>query len=176
MMDPGEYPPLLDASDLAGYAGAPFSPDVVLDACDSVREEADWHIAPVVEEEVRVDADGGALLMLPTLRLREVISVYDTTNPADPRQITDFRKTAAGMLYRRGGWPDGFESVTVVMKHGYNKCPRGLHSVVAERAQFAAVSSTVGQESAGSVSVSYRNEHSQGEMAADKRIARYRLD
>lgn len=173
-MDP-EYPDLISPDELSGYPGAPFDEEIIKDACQSVRAEAGWHIAPTWSDVVLVDSDGGSLLTLPTLKLVSIESVMDVSDPDRSRPITDWRKTKSGMLYRRAGWPEGFEAVEVTMTHGYEVCPRDLRSVIAERAQFAAVNATVGQESAGSVSISYRNEHSQGVMPSDRRIRRYRL-
>src|SRR5690606_40983530 len=61
------------------------------------------------------------VLILPTLRLVSVSEVRDMTGD-EPRVLTGWRMSQAGMLSRRGGWPSGFGAVEVDVVHGYEQC------------------------------------------------------
>lgn len=97
--------------------------------CAAVRSYCRWHVAPEVTETVTLDVAGyGPMLFLPTLRLGSVSEVRDVTGD-EPRTLDGWRKTAAGMLSRPGGWPAGFSAVEVDMVHGYDECPADILAV-----------------------------------------------
>lgn len=158
--------PLVLASDLAGFPGAPFSETVVASSAEAIRNEAGWHIAPSVTETITIDSNGGPILMLPTLYLTAVTEVVDVSGDT-PTVLTGWRKSRAGMLSRQQGWPHGFESVEVTFTHGYDACPAELFPVIAERTQRK-----VQQESLGSRSVSYATDT--GGVVSSV-VARYKL-
>lgn len=161
--------PLADALDLEGFPGGPFTDSVVFAAAESVRSECGWHIAPQVTETITVDSPGGRVLLLPSLFVTEVTAVRDVTGD-EPRTLTGWRISRAGMLHLAGGWPEGFAAVEVDLTHGYESCPAELLAVIADRALRNAKDSTVVQESLGSRSVSYRDA-----PLASPVLARYRL-
>jgi membrane protein YdbS with pleckstrin-like domain len=132
--------PLTQPGDLNDFPGAPFPERIIRAAEESVRDEAEWHIAPVVTETVRIDAEGGAYLRLPSLRVVEVTSVT-----IGGVAVVDYELGAAPMLYRRRGWPYGVVEVTLT--HGYPTVPAGLLPVIAARCQRARVDATVTQRS-----------------------------
>lgn len=145
---------LVSPADLSDFPGAPFAQSVVDAAVAAVRLAAGWHIAPLVTETIVLDAEGGTVLHLPTLKLVSVTEVRDLTGDA-PVVLSDWRKSRAGML-SRSWWPCGFESVEVVdMEHGYEATPPELLQVVAEWCQLSGVNSAVRSEAAGGESIAY---------------------
>lgn len=145
---------LVTPDDLADFPGAPFAQSVIDSAVSALRLAAGWHIAPVVTETVVLDAEGGPVLHLPTLKLIGVAEVRDLTDDT-PQVLTGWRKSRAGML-SRSCWPYGFESVEVVgMQHGYATTPPELFQVVAEWCQMSGVNSAVRSEAAGGESIAY---------------------
>ncbi len=143
-------PPLLDPADpaiLADFPGAPFAPQVVAAAAESVRSDAGWHIAPVVSETVLCDGSGWRpLLLLPTLR---VVSVQEVRAYVGGLWVvlTGWRHAGSGMLYHPNGWPYGAAGVEVDLTHGYAAAPDDLLPVVAARCQRALVDASITQRS-----------------------------
>lgn len=103
----------------------------------AVRSYCGWHIAPVVEETVILDGDGGTILALPTLRLVALTEVR-----VHGETIDDVEWSADGTL--RGSWPDRWRSVQVTMSHGY-EMPGDLLGVVLDAAARAVKSELGGQ-------------------------------
>ena len=156
--------PLVEASDLTGFKGAPFPPAVMNGAAESLRTECEWHIAPVIESTVKIRAAGSDTILLPTLKLTEVVSVTGS----DGQVVTGWDELENGVLERPGGFP---RFVTVVFKHGHTKCPPELLTVIAERS-VSAGSGRISQESLGSRSVSLEAGYDSVSMAV---IDKYRL-
>lgn len=154
---------LVSPADLVEFRGAPFQPSVVSGASGSVRSDCKWHVAPVVESTVKMRG-GDSVLVLPTLRLVEVVSVTGSGGTV----VTDFDWLPNGVLDRRGCFP---RFVEVVFRHGFDECPPELLSVVAERAVSGAAG-RVRQESLGSRSVSLESGYDSVSMSV---IDRYRL-
>lgn len=169
---------LLTAADLVDLPGAPFSDVVVSMVCEAVRVECGWHIAPERTETVTLDSPGGRVLMLPTLHLTSVAAVRNML-PDTPTDLIGWRKSRAGMLSAGCRWPCGFESVEVTMTHGYANCPAGLAAAIGALCAVAALNPAVASESAGSVSISYRDlaaglSYDQ-QLATNAIIAHYKL-
>jgi len=141
-------------ADLTAFPGAPFDEDIVDAAVDALRRDAGWHIAPEVTETVLLDATGGTILFLPTLRLTSVAEVRDLRED-DPVVLDAWRKSRTGMLSRESYWPRGFETVEVDMTHGYETTPPSLFAVIAEYCQQQLTNAAVRQEAAGGESISY---------------------
>lgn len=137
--------PLVQASDLAGFRGAPFSEQVTQAAAESVRADCEWHIAPIVTETVKLRARG-TLLLLHSLRVLSIATIYDDQGVL----LSDYGWAPNGILERPSGFPN---LVTVTYTHGYESCPVELLPVIAERA-LAQASGRVRSESSGGRSVS----------------------
>lgn len=120
--------PLVTPAEVTGFPGAPFSSGVVSAAAGQVRDDCGWHIAPVVSETVTLDTGRGTVAILPSL---QVVSV-STVRTEDGAIIEGWRVRPNGVLRRASGWP---EVIVVDFTHGYEVCPPGLLSVVAERAR-----------------------------------------
>src|SRR5690606_41139744 len=91
--------PLIEASALAGFPGAPFSAAQVRSAADSLRTQAGWHIAPTIEQTVEVYTGRGRIALLPSLHVVDVLRVEDASNG---REVTGWRvRRQAGLLVSR---------------------------------------------------------------------------
>ena len=132
---------------------------------------ARWHIAPSVTETLTLDCDGGTRVVLPTLHLTDVTAVRDLSGDS-PVDITDFRWSRAGILYRGCGWPCGFQSLEVDIVHGYDTCPPELLPAIANAAQASGVNWNLKAKSIGPFSETYRD--SAGQII-DPAVARYAL-
>lgn len=118
--------PLVSATDLAGFRGAPFPDTLVEAAAETVRAECGWHIAPAVEQTVKVRTGGMDTVNLPSLYVTDVVSVLDRAGAP----VTGWDFWEHGVLECPGGFPD---IIKVTFKHGYESCPKDLHSIIAER-------------------------------------------
>lgn len=164
---------LVAPTDLADFPGAPFTDSLVDAAAADVRGEVGWHLAPGKEHVVELDPTGGVWLFLPSLYVTAVTLVEDITGDV-PVQITDYKMKQNGRLYRAGGWPPGVSTVRVTMTHGYDEIPPDLLPIVARRCQTLGTHGAVAQESAGQLSVRYRDPVT-GQVVVDPVISRYRL-
>lgn len=83
----------------------------------SVRRHCGWHVAPIISETLTLDGSGGTDILLPSLRVVELITV--TNAGVDVTASVDTSKS--GMLRMRSGkWTDRFGGVVVQMRHGYD--------------------------------------------------------
>lgn len=137
--------PLAESADLQGFKGAPFTPAVIEGACQSIRDDCGWHVAPEVESTVKMRG-GGTVLILPTLHLVDITSIKSSRGTV----VEGFDWLPNGVVERLGGFP---RMVEVTFTHGYSSCPASLLGVVAERASTGSYG-RVRQESLGSRSVS----------------------
>lgn len=143
--------PLIDPGTIVG-----FPSEAVARAAAEVRDEAGWHIAPVITETLTLNGRGGQVLVVPSLRIVEVIAARDVTDPASPRVLGGWRvDKSAGLLHRDAGWPRGVASVEVELRHGFTACPLPLHGVIRERCQLAGINPGVRSESLASRSVQF---------------------
>lgn len=137
--------PLVNASGLVAFKGAPFVQEIIDSAAGSVRDDCGWHIAPSITTTLKLRG-GGVALILPTLFLTDVVSIRTTGGV----EITGWDWLPNGVVERCGGFP---RFVEVEFKHGYDSCPPALLGVIAERAATGSFG-RVRQESLGSRSVS----------------------
>lgn len=150
--------PLLQAADLADFAGAPFTDSQALRAGESIRSEVGWHVAPSVVETLTVESEGTRYLFLPTLRLTGVTEVRNVTDPDNPVIVTGWTtantlRFRAGCLLNRTGWPSGDLEVDVV--HGYDACPADLVPVAAAVARQTKKDTNLSRRDVGGVSLSF---------------------
>jgi hypothetical protein len=155
--------PLIQASDLADFRGAPFSQPVAEAAAESIRTECEWHIAPSEIATVKLRG-GGYVLLLPSMYVTDVSSVVD-----------NYGQAVAGCEWFPNGTiecPSGFPLfVTVTFTHGYPACPPELLPVIAERAASQA-SGRIKSEAAGGVSISMEGGY---DPIGSGVLAKYRL-
>ena len=158
---------LIEAEELEGFPGAPFTGAIVEAVGARIRAEAGWHIAPKVTETVEIWTDGGISTILPALQIVEVTAVRDAdTN----REIRGWRVNKdTGVLRCRGGvWP---EVIEVDLVHGYDACPPELLAVAASRSQQIS-SGGVKAEALGGHSITFDTGEPVSSVPA---VARYRL-
>ena len=116
----------------------------------SIRALCGWHVFPVKEETLTVDAVGGRLLRLPTMRIEDVLEVKAAGEVIDPNR---YGWSASGMLeLYEGEFPNRFRSVQVTLRHGYAEAPELLR-VAAEIVKRGVLAGTGGNVSVGSISV-----------------------
>lgn len=125
MLDFSDLPPLVDLTDLSTPAGDVEQAD--LDAvCDDIRLACGWHIAPLVEDhEMVVNAQGGTVLTVPSLKMGEPSSVVDVNGT----ELTGWSWSSNGIL-EAPCWPSGLRSVTVTADSGFAKCPPSIIAVI----------------------------------------------
>ena len=93
---------------------------VAIDAAvDDFRGRAHWHVFPEVTEVLKVDGEGGPVLTLPTLMVREIAEVRENGNLLT--EDVDYEWSASGDLKRLGrSWTTKWRGVTVELTHGYS--------------------------------------------------------
>lgn len=136
---------LVQASDLAGFRGSPFSEPVVQAAAESVRTDCEWHVAPAEVRTVKLRA-GGSIVLLPSMHVTDVTAVVD--NYGHP--VSGWEWFENGVIECPLGFPP---FISVTFTHGYPECPPDLLPIIAERA-LSQASGRIRSESAGGVSVS----------------------
>lgn len=83
----------------------------------SVRRHCGWHVAPIITETLTLDGSGGTDILLPSLRVVDLLTV---TN-AGVNVTASVDTSRAGMLrLRTGTWTNRFGAVTVELRHGYD--------------------------------------------------------
>lgn len=167
--------PLLEAADLVGFPGAPFTDGIALSAGESVRSEVGWHIAPSITETVTIESEGTEYLFLPTLWLTSVTAVRNVSDPDNAVVLADWAASPtprfrAGCLRRPGGWPCGELEVDIV--HGYGSCPADLLPAVAAVARQSKKDTELSRRDVGGVSLTFIDGLGSQAQAA---IDRYRL-
>lgn len=154
---------LVQASDLSGFRGAPFSAQVTEAAAESIRTQCEWHIAPSETATVKLRG-GGSIILLPTMHVTEVVSVVDSYG----NQVTGWEWLPSGVIENPAGFPP---FVSVTFTHGYPACPPELLPVIAERAASQA-SGRIKSEAAGGISISLEG----GDDPVTSRVmAKYRM-
>lgn len=150
---------LATSEDLAAYLGQP--PDnpsqagFMLDAASAfVRSYCRWSITREPDAVWTLDAAGGRLLAVPTLRLVSVSSVL----VHGVERVGEIEASAAGLLYLQAGWPTGYNAVVVRAEHGYDQTPRDVLAVVCALASRMLATPGVGPITSyriGGVQISY---------------------
>lgn len=116
-------PPLAEPP--AGVDAAQFEA-----AAAAVRAYAGWHIAPVIEDTLILDGGGARRLILPTLRVVEIVSLE-----VDGHVIDEPEWSASGILW--GRFSDRPRSVKITMRHGFDEAPVDLVELIAASARAA---------------------------------------
>jgi hypothetical protein len=156
--------PLVIASDMDGFPGAPFPANVLDSAAGQIRDECGWHIAPTVTETVTLATGGGRVVLLPSLNVSTVVSVTDDGGVA----LDGWKVTPNGVIRRSSNWP---EVIVVQFTHGFPSCPASLKAVIAERAKDIRDAGRVKAESLASRSVAL----DLGSSRSESVLAKYTL-
>lgn len=82
----------------------------------AVRRFCGWHVAPVIAETLTLDGSGGTDILLPSLRVTQLVSVLSDGVDVTARVDT----SSAGILRLTSGkWTHRLGRVTVALSHGY---------------------------------------------------------
>lgn len=97
----------------------PETARLLASALSAARRWCGWHVAPLISnDEVTVDGPGGKLLVLPTLRLTDLVTVIEDGTNID---LDGLHWSARGLVRKDyGSWSQRFGSITVVMSHGFD--------------------------------------------------------
>jgi hypothetical protein len=83
----------------------------------AVRRFCGWHVAPIIDETMTLDGSGGRDVLLPSLRVVQLLSVLndgvDVTGQVDTSRAGILRLTD-------GTWTTRLGRVTVSLRHGYD--------------------------------------------------------
>lgn len=121
MPDHGITPDMVSAESSGILTVDQIPQDLIDRVVDTVRTLCGWHVWPVREETITVDSTGDQTLILPTLRLVDVLKVTARGDIVDP---DTYGWSADGWLQRdRGRWPAGPRAVTVTARHGLDAAP-----------------------------------------------------
>jgi hypothetical protein len=123
--------------------------DVWASVVAEVRAFCGWHIAPEVTETVTLDGPGSSLVVLPTLRLVDLVSITD-----DGVEVVDPEWSRSGMV-RRYCWTRKFRGVVAEMTHGFEEWPAELLTVMAEMASTAGALTGVKAVTSGAHQVTF---------------------
>lgn len=120
----------------------------------AIRDYCGWHIAPIREEVFALDGGGKRRILLPTMRLREVVSVV-----ADGREIVSrVRASESGVLELDERFPCGLSSVVVRISHGYHpeEVPSIMGVIASAASRFAdSLGNIVQSQTAGGSTVTF---------------------
>jgi hypothetical protein len=131
-----------------------------------VRAFCGWHIAPEVTETITLDGPGSHLLVLPTLRLVDLVSI---TN--DGAAVTDPEWSASGMV-RAYCWTRKFRGVVAEITHGYEEWPTDLLAVMTEMASSASGLAGVKAVTSGAHQVTFETSTRPGQFDV---LGRYQI-
>jgi hypothetical protein len=137
-----------------------------------VRAFCGWHIAPEVTETITRDGSGGPVIVLPTLRLVDLVSI---TN--DGTELVDPEWSASGMVYAGtwSRWTPKFRGVVAEITHGFEEWPAELLSVMAEMAGGGASSEWAGVKAVASGPHQVTFETTSVSSASREVLGRYQL-
>lgn len=141
------YPQIITSQDLADAQSGDLD-FFASQATAAVRAFCGWHVAPVVEEDLIIDTPRGAELLLPTMRLVEVLAA--TVDGEDV--LPDLEWSAAGMLRNRRGWRRRYRGLSITIRHGFEiqDTPLvGLLAALTARAKIAPAGVVTQQDTAG---------------------------
>lgn len=122
------YPPLVSKAELeAAYPGETFTETAIAAISDDIRLTAGWHIAPEVTETLLVRSDGENVMLLPTLKVAEIVGMERWTGTAWVSHWVDVvggYDARSHSLRRSRGFPAGLYRVELT--HGFETLPPAL--------------------------------------------------
>lgn len=92
---------------------------------DAVQAYCGWHIAPSRSEAVRVEGDGGRVILLPSLHVTDATEVRDESG----KVVTGWKVRENGVA--RGRWRC-HELYEFDIVHGYDAMPGEVTDIIAE--------------------------------------------
>lgn len=136
------------------YPSIPAGDGAMRDAAtDMIRRYCGWHVAPEIEETMRLDGHGSPVVKLPTLALAEVLAVKVAGRTIDP---ADVHYSTAGLLRLPVTVPDQFGALEVTVRHGFESASEvaALVETIKERAESTPAGAPE-RKQVGDVSVYY---------------------
>lgn len=120
-------------------------------ANQAIRTECGWHVAPIITEELVLDGPGGTVLLVPSKRVRSIISA--TSDGVDVTADVKFSRRA-GVLTLASGWSCDVGSIELTMLHGHTaeEVP-DVAALIVTLTKRAATAGAIVQQSIGSASV-----------------------
>lgn len=112
-------------------------------ATEAVRNYCGWHVFPVREETLILDGPGGHLLVLPTGKLLDVVSITELGET-----VTDFEWSADGKLRKRC-WTERYRAISITVRHGHSSAQDLLSTIYAIASRAASSPSGAIQDTAG---------------------------
>jgi len=109
-------------------------------ALAAARNYCGWHVSPVaVGEQITLDGTGTSVLVLPTLKVTDLIEVEED---GATLELTDLSWSERGLILKKSGhwWSAMFRSITVTFSHGYSSAP-DFDSVILSAIERGAFSS-----------------------------------
>lgn len=163
--------------ELSHLPGAPFSAAEVDGAVAEVRGAADWHIAPLKAETIKLDvARYERRLRLPTRRLVSVSAVRNADTGAVIAASTYRVSLDNAQIIRRSGyWPSGAQAVEVDVTHGHMEPPLDLLAVIAEAANMARRGQTLRSVQIDDFQQSFATGPAGGPLSVAEALARHSL-
>jgi hypothetical protein len=103
-------------------AGAEETSRLLDAALVQVRRWCGWHVTPVAQTTVTIDGPGTLDLLLPTLALRELVSLTEDGVAVD---VDNLEVSGRGLVRKRSRmpWTSTYGGITVTMSHGFDICP-----------------------------------------------------
>lgn len=151
------YPDLLTAAEFSVGTGGKIAPTdsrvpkLLAGAHAAVRRYCRWHIAPVVDETMVLDYDGSGLIVFPTLRLVDVLSLTVHGEVLDVSELEFSHNGDVRVRSHRAG----FRAVTATIRHGFESAPDVAQ--VVQQVVANAITSPLGatREQAGQVAITW---------------------
>lgn len=152
-------------------------------AHQAVRRECGWHVAPIITETLVLDGRGGKALLLPSKRVREVMSVLN-----DGTDVTDAVRFSrrSGVLTLASGWSTEVGSIEVTLEHGYSPAEAadvaGIIAAASARGASTAAAGAVIEQSVGGARVRYGSDNKGGILSVQllesekTMLAQYKLN
>lgn len=131
----------------------PKGPQFWLDAATAeVRKYCEWHITPVITQELVLDGPGGKDLFIPSGRL---VSLTACTNDGVD-VLADVDPSAKGILTLRSGrWSTRNGSIRITLTHGFEEAQDVAGVIAAVAGRSASSPGNVVRQNAGPMGVSY---------------------
>lgn len=89
----------------------------------AVRSWCGWHISPSVTETVKVEGEGGQVILLPSLHVTDMTAIRDESG----REVTNYKWRENGIVRGAWQWDELYE---FDITHGYDTMPPELQAIV----------------------------------------------
>lgn len=128
-----------------GKPGLHVDQAVISRVVDTVRDLCGWHVFPPREETIKVPTTGDKMVLLPTLKVRDVKNV---TWDGEPLEGWDWSEDGIIRLPRR--LPEAFRRLEVTFTHGF-ELPKSMLGVIASMVSRA--DAFTGAQTVGNITI-----------------------